>query len=93
MAKIKIVWRDCYNEAALAAIEKHGTLDREEIELEGCLMDGEEAAAMIAEKVNEHDFERFRDGGHLVILEPAEFAGTYSISVDWQPIFHAISSD
>ncbi len=85
----KIIWRDAYSEGALEAMERLGTVPREEIEIDTRFMDGAEIAAAIANDSNGRDSENFREGGDIVILEPEEFAGTYKVSVDYEPHFYA----
>src|ERR1039458_2816711 len=80
--KTKIVWREWFNEAAVASLTKMGTLPRNESMIDTRWMDGEEIAAEIAKEANDQDGESFREGGEIVIVEPAEFAGTYDLSVE-----------
>lgn len=90
---IKVVWRDWYDDAVVAALMKMGTLPRNEAEVETFMTDGEDAARMIAEQCNNHDGEQFREGGKIVILEPEDMVGTYDISVDYEPTFYARKAD
>ena len=90
---IKVVWRDWYDDAVVAHLMKMGTLPRNEDEVETFMTDGEDAARMIAEQCNNHDGEQFREGGKIVILEPEDMAGTYDISVDYEPTFYARKED
>jgi hypothetical protein len=92
-AVIKVIWRDWYDDAAVAALTKLGTLPRNEAEVEAFMTDGEDAARMIAEQLNSFDGEQFREGGTIVILEPEDMAGTYEISVDYEPTFYATKED
>lgn len=87
--KTTIVWREYYNEASIKKLEEMGTLPRNETDIDTRLMDGEEVAAAIAEAENKRDFECFREGGDIVILEPEEFAGTYEVQVEYEPYFSA----
>ena len=87
--KTKIVWREWFNEAAVAALTKMKTLPRNESMIDTRWMDGEEIAAEIAKEENEQDGEAFRESGEIVILEPTEFAGTYDVSVEYEPVFSA----
>lgn len=89
----KIIWREWYNEAACAAMEKMGTLPRNESEIDTRWMDGEEVAAEIAKQEYSRDFEAFREGGDIVILEPEEFAGKYEVGVEYAPNFYAHASE
>jgi hypothetical protein len=57
------------------------------------MTDGEDAARMIAEQCNNCDGEQFRVGGKIVIIEPEDMAGTYDISVDYEPTFYARKTD
>ncbi len=50
---------------------------------------GEDVAEAIAAYEHENDHESYVKGGTVIILEPAEFAGTYSIETDWSPSFSA----
>ena len=84
-----IVWREWYNDAAVENMTEMGTLPRYETDIDTRYMDGDGIAAEIAEKQNIQDSESFREGGEIVILEPEEFAGTYEISVEYEPRFTA----
>lgn len=88
-----IVWREWYNEPAVKKMEEMGTLPRYETEVDTRFMDGDEVAAALAEDAYRHDSEQFREGGELVIMEPEEFAGTYDVSVDYEPVFNAYIRD
>lgn len=85
----KVVWREWYDEAAVKALTEMGTLPREETMLNIMFENGEDVAGMIAEECNKRDGEHFREGGDIVILEPAEFAGTYRITTEYEPVFYA----
>lgn len=89
----KIVWREWFNASAIKQMTEQGTLPREECEIDARFEDGAGVAALVAEEVNGHDNEAFREGGELVILEPTEFAGTYRIDVEYTPTFTAYESD
>lgn len=85
-----IVWREYYNDAAVAQLTAMGTLPRNETEIDTADMQGYEVAAEIAQRDFDDTFESiFREGGRMVILEPVEFAGTYEIQVDYVPQFSA----
>lgn len=86
---IKVIWRDWYDDAAVAALTKMGTLPHYEAEVEALMTYGAQAACMIAEKCNNYDGEQFHEGGRIVIMEPEDMAGTYDISVDYKPTFYA----
>lgn len=90
---MKVIWRERYNKVAVEAMTKRGTLPRNETEIDyepsELGFDGEDAAAVIAHIANQQDSECFHNGGELVILEPPEWAGTYDISVDYEPTFTA----
>lgn len=89
----KIVWRDWFSDPAIAQLTAMGTLPRNEVEIDTRLEDGASVAKLIAEDAYSHDAESFRNGGEIVIVEPEEFAGTYCITVDYEPIFSAYSQD
>jgi hypothetical protein len=92
--KIKVVWREYYNENAVEKLTAMGTLPRYETEIpDSNYLDGEEIAAVVAQESNRNDNESFQSGGDMVILEPAEFAGTYTIDVQWEPYFSATKED
>lgn len=94
MTKIKIIWRDWYNEAGVAAMTKMGTLPRYDTEIDTHPLDcGENVAAEVARLANENDCESFREGGEIVILEPEQFRGVYHVAVYYEPIFSASESD
>lgn len=89
-----VIWREWYNEAAVKQLTAMGTLPRNEIEIDDFDMtDGDVVARLIAEDAYKHDPEYFREGGDLVIMEPAIIAGHYQISVDYEPVFSAYKSD
>lgn len=94
---MKVIWREWYNESAVEALTKMGTLPRNETEIllkyfwHG--FDGADAASEIARQANQQDPEAFRNGGEIVILEPPEWAGTYDIEVDYEPTFTAYAQD
>jgi hypothetical protein len=52
-------------------------------------MKGTDLAVMIAEMEHEQCAEAYVRGGTVIILEPTEFAGSYSIETSWEPSFHA----
>lgn len=85
----KIVWREWYSDDALLQMEKMGTVPREEIEIDTYLCDGDDVAAAIAEKCHADDSECFRNGGEIVILDPAEFVGHYTITTEYEISFRA----
>lgn len=87
--KTKVVWREWYNEGAVKKMEEMGTLPHYESFIDIRWMQGDDVAVAIAEDTYAHDAEQFREGGEIVILEPAEFAGAYDISVDYEPRFSA----
>lgn len=88
-----VVWREWYNAASVEQLTKMGTLPRNEIELDTRWMDGEEVAKAIAEEAYRNDFESFREGGEIVIVEPEQFAGTYRIVTEYVPEFSAYEDD
>ena len=89
-----VVWREWFNEAAIKKMTEMGTLPREETELViDDLDEGSDIAAVIARNANRSDFEAFQNGGKIVILEPEYIAGTYDISVEFEPCFSAYESD
>lgn len=91
---VRVIWRDWYNEAAVASMSKMGTLPRNEIEVDDFdAQDGDAVAVLIAEEANRQDSECFREGGEIVIMEPEDIAGTYAITVDWVPTFDACRED
>lgn len=90
--EIKVVWREYYNEAAIKQLEAMGTLPRNESMIDCRWCTGAEVAALVAEDAYRQDSEQFREGGDLVILEPEEFAGSYEIGVDYEPVFHAYAA-
>lgn len=89
----KIVWREWYSADLVAVLEKHGTLPRNENCVDTLWMDGGDVAAELAALSNRNDSESFSRGGSIVILEPPEFAGTYHVSVDYEPCFSAHKAD
>lgn len=87
---MKIIWRDWYPDASIAAMEKLGTVPWEEIDLDVKPWEaGDDVAAEIAEKIGLDDFERFRESTAIVIREPEQLAGVYDITVEYQPYFSA----
>ena len=89
-----VIWREWFNADAVKRLEAMGTLPRNEIEIDDFDMThGEAVARLIAQKTNEQDFEQFREGGQIVIVEPESIAGTYEITVDYEPQFDAYKSD
>ena len=91
--KTKIIWREWFNAPAVAKMTEMGTLPKEETEIDTCGEDGRSVAELIAKEATDHGSEMFRESGAMiVILEPQEFAGTYDISVDYEPTFFAIKS-
>ncbi len=90
-----VVWREWYSPETVAALTKMGTLPREEAEVTlGPGSDGADVAREIVEFCQQHgDGEWFREGGRLVILEPPELAGTYTIHVDYSPSYTAYRED
>jgi hypothetical protein len=85
----EIVWREWYNAAAVAKMTEMGTLPSYETDIDARFMSGDEVAAAIAEAAYRADSGCFRNGGVLVITSPPEFAGTYEVSVDYEPVFSA----
>lgn len=94
---MNVIWREWYNESAVEAMTKLGTLPRNETDVgyePGEFgFDGADAASEIAHQANREDPEAFRNGGEIVILEPPEWAGTYDIDVDYEPTFTAYAQD
>lgn len=90
---IKVIWRDWYRPEDVTVLTKMGTLPRNEAKVAAFMMDGEDAAREIAKQCNNCDGEQFREGGRIVIVEPEEMAGTYDISVDYEPSFFARKVD
>ena len=89
-----VVWREWYNESAVKKLIEMGTLPRNEIEVDGAdELEGWELAELIVRQVNGEDPEYFRQGGSMVILEPEKHAGTYNITVEYEPTFYADRSD
>lgn len=89
----QIVWREWYNAPAVAQMEAMGTLPKETIDIDCRYLTKDEVAAEIARRINLEDSESFARGGEIVIISPEEFAGTYSIDVDWTPSFSACEAD
>lgn len=89
----KVVWREWYSDTVVEQLEAMGTLPRYETEIDTQFEDGEGVARLIAVDTSSHDAESFRTETEIVILEPAEFAGTYKICVDYEPSFHAFRID
>lgn len=91
---MKVAWRGWYEAKVIAQLTAFGTLPREEMELEvNGFDDGEDVAQMIAEHLNSVDSEQMREGGRVVILEPEEYAGTYDVTVDYEPVFAVRKQD
>lgn len=88
-----IVWREWYNDVAVKQLTEMGTLPCYETDIDISYMDGDDVAAEIAEKQNSQDGECFLEGGEIVILEPEQFAGTYEVSVEYEPRFTAYKTD
>jgi hypothetical protein len=89
-----VVWREWFNDAAVKQLEAMGTLPRNEIEIDDFEADdGQAVACTIAEQAHQEDSECFREGGKIVIVEPAPIAGTYDICVDYDPSFSAFRSE
>lgn len=84
-----IVWREWFNADAVERLKVIGALPRNETEIDERFLDGEAVAEAVAEQANKEDFEQFVTGGRIVILEPEEFAGTYEISTEYEPVFYA----
>lgn len=90
MNKITVTWREWFNDHAVEQMSKMGTLPEYETEIDGWVDDdGEHAAMEIAKTVNAKDFEQFRESCEIEILKPENLAGSYSISVDYEPTFYA----
>lgn len=88
-----VVWREWFNEAAVKKMTEMGTLPRDETEIEDAYVtDGSDAAAELVRQANKSDFEAFREGGKIVIIEPEYYAGTYDVTVDYEPYFDAFKS-
>jgi hypothetical protein len=85
---VKVAWREWYNAPAVVELEAMGTLPQ--CEIDPSWDDGASVARAIAEHANE---ENLLDGGHVVILEPEDYTGTYRIDVDWEPQFSACQED
>lgn len=93
MVETKVIWREWYNAPAVKVMTEMGTLPRYETVIDTRLEDGEGVATLIAKAANDHESESFREGGEIVILEPEEFAGTYEVTVEYEPTFYANKSD
>lgn len=85
----KIVWRELFEEATVVALTKMGTLPRNMSMIDTRFEDGEGVAQLIAEESYNQDAESFSEGGEIVIIEPAEFAGTYDLVAEYEPSFTA----
>ncbi len=87
---MEVKWREYFNTETAKELEEMGTLPIETTNIDDpTICSGEEVAVYIAEYINPSDPERFHDGGTIVILEPVQFAGTYYIDVQYEPIFSA----
>lgn len=94
--KITIVWREWFNENAVKQLTEMGTLPRDETEIDAPFdwEDGEDIARDVAIAEYRNGSEMFReDGAQIVILEPEKYAGTYEISVEYEPVFSAHACD
>jgi hypothetical protein len=90
---VTVVWREWLDDTAVAQLTKMGTLPQYETELDlSWVSDGDDVARMIAEEVNSEDCEWFSKNCEILILEPPQFSGCYSISVDYTPSFFAARS-
>lgn len=90
----KVVWREWLeNATAVAQLTKMGTLPRNESELDVRFKDGTGVAELIAKDATSHGSESFQSETEIVILDPAEFAGTYNVCVDYEPVFTAYEAD
>jgi hypothetical protein len=93
-ALTRVVWREWFNAPAVARMTEMRTLPREEVELNLALIrDGADLAEAIAEDATQDGSELFRSETEIVILEPAEFAGTYRVCVDYEPTYTAFAAD
>ncbi len=93
---MEVKWREYFNTETAKELEEMGTLPIEITNIDDttiAVWGGEEVAAYIAEDINPSDPERFCNGGTIVILEPAHFAGIYYIDVQYEPIFSASLCD
>jgi hypothetical protein len=90
-----VIWREWFNAAAVKKMTEMGTLPREEIEVDDFDVEsgGRTVARIIAAAANKQDPEQFREGGGLVIVEPEAIAGTYEITVDYEPVFYAYKAE
>jgi hypothetical protein len=88
----KVIWRPYYDAEAVAQLTAMGTLERYETYVDAANIDmrcGEDVAAEVARLSHNDDSASYPEGGALVILEPAEIAGTYMVHTDWEPSFSA----
>lgn len=88
---VNVIWREFYSPEAVAQLTAMGTLPRYEFELEPTFGEGPGwyVAKQIAKSENDSDPEAFVRGGAIVILEPAELAGVYDITCEYEPYFYA----
>ena len=94
--KIKVVWREWYNENAVKQLTEMGTLPRDETEIDAPFdwEDGEDVARDLATTEYQNGSELFREAGaQIVILEPEKYAGTYEIDIEYVPNFLAYAQD
>ncbi|SDP39331.1 hypothetical protein SAMN04488061_2831 [Filomicrobium insigne] len=87
--RITVVWREWFDDEAVAELTAMGTLPRDETEISDYGYDGADTAAEVARTVHEQDSECFVNGGKIVILEPERYAGIFHVHVDFEPSFSA----
>jgi hypothetical protein len=86
---MRIVWREWFSEEDVAELTSRGTLPRNETILDYAPVHGADAASMVAEHETACGSEMFRKDTQITITEPPEFAGSYSVSVEYNPTFYA----
>jgi hypothetical protein len=86
---LTVIWRPYFDDYAIGKMTEMGTLPRNETVIDSCYDNGPDVAAEVARVDHSFDSDSFTKGGDIVILEPAQFAGRYAITTDWEPTFSA----
>lgn len=88
----KIVWREWFNASAVKQLTEMGTLPRYETMIDCSAENGHSVAELVAADAYSQNADGYGENWGMVIVEPAEFAGTYNIEVDYKPTFCAIKT-
>lgn len=88
---MKVIWRPYFTDNELAQIERAGTIPgRYETEVDARFVKPHEIIAEVAELEHQNSSgEWFGKSEKMVVLDPPELAGTWYITVDYSPEFHA----